>query len=114
MVGGELSVEEDETLQMASDEKGILKNHDNPQSQILNAKLTLLWSCKEAVYKWWSYGNVDFSEMIRVQPFDLQPAGSIETSFTAEETYPLQLHYKIFDGLCLAWVQSTNKINRPY
>lgn len=66
--------------------------------------LTLLWSAKEAIFKWWSYGGVDFSEMIRLQPFELQPIGMIEGAFIAEETYPLQVHYKIFDGLCLAWV----------
>ncbi len=71
--------------------------------QLINY-LTLLWSCKEAVFKWWSYGAVDFSEMIRLQPFTLQPEGMIEGAFIAEETYPLQLHYKIFEGLCLAWV----------
>ncbi len=78
------------------------QNNINPQT--INPKLTLLWSAKEAVFKWWSYGNVDFSEMIRLQPFTLQSDGMINCAFISDETHPLRLHYKIFDGLCLAWV----------
>ncbi|GAA4731923.1 4'-phosphopantetheinyl transferase family protein [Flavisolibacter ginsenosidimutans] len=72
-------------------------------AQLLN-QLTLLWSAKEAVFKWWSYGAVDFSEMIRLQPFGLQPEGMIEGAFVGEAVYPLQAHYKLFDGICLAWI----------
>jgi phosphopantetheinyl transferase len=67
-------------------------------------KLTLLWNAKEAVFKWWSFGNVDFSEMIRLQPFTLQPYGMIEGAFVNDRVLPLQLHYKIFDGVSLAWI----------
>ena len=75
-----------------------------PTNQLIN-HLTLLWCCKEAVFKWWSYGGVDFSEMIRLQPFALQPLGKIEGKFIAEEKqYPLSLYYRLFDELCLAWV----------
>ncbi|RYZ20728.1 MAG: 4'-phosphopantetheinyl transferase superfamily protein, partial [Chitinophagaceae bacterium] len=66
--------------------------------------LTLLWNAKEAVFKWWSYGNVDFSEMIRLQPFLLQPEGMIEGAFVSDRVLPLQLHYKTFEGVSLAWI----------
>ena len=66
--------------------------------------LTLLWCAKEAVFKWWSYGAVDFSEMIRLQPFPLLTEGVIEGAFVEREVHSLQLHYKIFDGVCLAWL----------
>lgn len=66
--------------------------------------LTLLWSCKEAVFKWWSYGEVDFSEMIRLHSFVLQPEGEVQGQFIEKQTQPLTLRYQLFDGLCLAWV----------
>ncbi|MGZ3838893.1 MAG: 4'-phosphopantetheinyl transferase family protein [Flavisolibacter sp.] len=69
-------------------------------------QLTLLWSCKEAVFKWWSYGNVDFSEQIRLQPFLLEPEGSIQARFIGPETIHLQLQYRLFAPLCLAWVKT--------
>ena len=68
-------------------------------------QLTLLWSVKEAVFKWWSYGGVDFSEMIRIQPFDLKEDGEISTIFYAPgEAHQLPLQYRLFKGICLAWV----------
>lgn len=67
--------------------------------------LTLLWSCKEAVYKWWSYGQVDFSDMIRLQPFSMNQHGKVNASFTNESgSWPLSIQYQIFPDLTLAWV----------
>jgi len=77
----------------------------NSEQEFSNPKLTLLWSCKEAVFKWWSYGNVDFSEMIRIEPFEMSQQGIIQSRFVSEtETTPLILHYQLFEGICLAWV----------
>ena len=69
-------------------------------------QLTLMWCCKEAVFKWWSYGGVDFSEKIRLQPFELQPSGNLDVKFLLGDQSHLKLHYKIFDNLCLAWVKT--------
>ena len=68
--------------------------------------LTLMWSCKEAVFKWWSYGNVDFSDQIRLSPLSLQPSGVISARFIDQETFDLELQYCLFDEICLAWVYS--------
>jgi len=92
----------EEELKMVSDEWSVASG------QAISKKstdiLTLLWNAKEAVFKWWSYGNVDFSEMIRLQPFQLQPAGMIEGAFVGDRVLPLQLHYKLFEGISLAWI----------
>jgi phosphopantetheinyl transferase len=77
-----------------------------PSADAANSKLTLLWCCKEAVFKWWSYGKVDFSEKIRLQPFELQPSGNISVQFLLGDQNSLLLHYTIFDGLCLAWIKT--------
>ncbi|MBC7588945.1 MAG: 4-phosphopantetheinyl transferase family protein, partial [Chitinophagaceae bacterium] len=63
--------------------------------------LTLLWSSKEAIFKWWGNGDVDFSKMIRLEKFEMQGKGFFKASF--QET-PLQIEYEMFDKLCLAWV----------
>lgn len=82
-----------------------VNGQDNAQPRSPNPKLTLLWSAKEAVFKWWSYGNVDFSEMIRLQPFLLQPSGSFAGAFlSGQQEWPLTVNYRLFDALCLAWV----------
>lgn len=76
----------------------------DPQFSI--TQLTLMWCCKEAVFKWWSYGGVDFSEKIRLQPFELQPSGNLPVEFLLGDRSDLLLHYKIFDKLCLAWLKT--------
>ena len=92
----------EEELRMVSSESSVVSNQSIIKKDV--EKLTLLWNAKEAVFKWWSYGNVDFSEMIRLQPFMLQPQGIIEGAFVSDRVLPLQLHYKLFDGVSLAWI----------
>ena len=75
-------------------------------SEFSITQLTLMWCCKEAVYKWWSYGGVDFSEKIRLQPFELQPSGNLSVQFMLGNKTELALHYKIFDKFCLAWLKT--------
>jgi len=67
----------------------------------LTPHLTLLWSSKEAIFKWWGNGEVDFSKMIRLEKFALENKGSFNASF---QKTPLQMEYEMFDRLCLAWV----------
>ena len=69
-------------------------------------QLTLMWCCKEAVYKWWSYGGVDFSEKIRLQPFRLQPSGNLAVEFLLGNPTHLTLHYRHFNKLCMAWLKT--------
>lgn len=89
-----------------SEEELKMVEHSNLKLQTSNSKLTLMWCCKEAVYKWWSYGGVDFSEKINLQPFQLQPSGSLSVHFFLGEKNNLLLNYKIFDSLCLAWLKT--------
>lgn len=49
-------------------------------SQKLTA-LTLIWSAKEALFKWWGYGGVDFSDHLLTQPFELKETGEIHAAF---------------------------------
>ena len=98
---------DEEQLALSDQQSEISSGQDffNSKHQIPNPKLTLLWSCKEAVFKWWSYGNVDFSEMIRIEPFQMNQQGVINSRFISEgETIDLLLHYQLFKGICLAWV----------
>jgi phosphopantetheinyl transferase len=88
---------------------GFKFQHPNsPSNQLTNQpinQLTLLWSAKEAIYKWWGNGEVDFKEMMRLEGFEMGNAGSFNGWF--QET-ALQLNYEMFDRLCLAWVSTEN------
>lgn len=69
--------------------------------------LTLLWSAKEAMFKWWGNGDVDFSEVLRINPFLMQLEGIMHAHFQKDENnIPLILHYRMMEKMCLVWVKS--------
>jgi phosphopantetheinyl transferase len=66
--------------------------------------LTLLWCSKEAMFKWYGNGEVEFSEMLRVFPFELKEEGAMDGCFINHPLQvPLVLQYKIFDQLTLVY-----------
>ncbi len=85
-----------------TDELEFVNAQSTPQQTKL---LTILWSAKEAMYKWYGSGKVDFSEMMRTFPFLLASAGEIEALFLKDEFQKkLTLQYRIIEGLALVWV----------
>ncbi len=77
--------------------------HINDQVSLL----TVLWGAKEAMFKWWGRGDVDFSKVLLTQPFLFAEKGTIPALFRKESMQvPLEIHYWLKDGLSLAWVVS--------
>lgn len=75
------------------------------QFSLINFQLpTLLWSAKEAVFKWYGLGGVDFKKDIRLGELH-EGRGTIECVFT-KTAAELIIHYREFDGLVLAWISS--------
>jgi phosphopantetheinyl transferase len=69
--------------------------------------LTILWSAKEAMYKWYGHGEVDFSEMMRTLPFKAENEGEIDAAFMKDDFHKkLVLHYRHLNQLTMAWVMS--------
>ncbi len=78
-----------------------INNHPTPDLQLL----TLLWCAKEAMFKWWGWGEVDFSEMLRINYFDLHEEGNIQAKFLKSDmNESLELFYKQFKEICLVFV----------
>lgn len=65
---------------------------------------TLLWSCKESVFKWYGDGSVDFKQ--HIQLFNQQDARETISCFFSKNESELTIHYRRFDHLVLAWVMS--------
>jgi phosphopantetheinyl transferase len=63
---------------------------------------TILWSAKEAVFKWFGNGGVDFKQNIQLLKLD-EGTETIDCFFSKNES-ALTVHYRMFDGLVLAWV----------
>ncbi|MEO7800973.1 MAG: 4'-phosphopantetheinyl transferase superfamily protein [Ginsengibacter sp.] len=67
--------------------------------------LTLLWSCKEAVFKWFGDGGVDFRKHIHLQFDNLHnDHGEIACVFTKTNNEQLRLSYQKLNTLWLTWV----------
>ncbi len=66
---------------------------------------TIAWTCKEAVFKWYGTGSVDFIKHITLTSFSFsQNQFLIGCTFSKGE--PMQLYIKgsFMDSLCMAWV----------
>ena len=73
-------------------------------------QLTLLWSAKESIFKWYSLGKVNFKDHIRwTDPYfcrtdNQEEMGELVFEFRKEKSVPLSVYYKIFDDLVLTFV----------
>ncbi len=69
------------------------------------ALLTTLWCAKEAAFKWYSFGKVDFKNNILLQPFNFNKEGDIPVIFAkSHENILLTTNFKLFENLSLAWI----------
>ena len=62
---------------------------------------TLIWCCKEAIYKWHQKGNVDFITDIKLHPFKSLEKGEIRAKFRDTQ---LILHYQKIHNHYLVYV----------
>ncbi|HEY8919660.1 MAG TPA: 4'-phosphopantetheinyl transferase superfamily protein [Chitinophaga sp.] len=75
------------------------------------AHQTVCWSAKEAIYKWYGLGSVDFKEHMQLEPFDFRPAGFITANFNrTDKNARLYLQYVVEGELCLAWTAKEEEI----
>lgn len=80
--------------------------NSRPQNQRLQL-LSIIWSAKEAMYKWYGQGEVNFAEMMRTFPFTSGEAGEINAAFMKGSLQqPLLLHFQLMQELTLVWVVS--------
>lgn len=69
--------------------------------------LTLFWNCKEAVYKWYGKGGVDFKNHIHIRAITVTgQEGIIECIFFKDMEKNLLIHFHLFENICLAWIVS--------
>ena len=84
-------------------ERLIIDNWNGDKKELL----TLFWSSKEAMFKWWGKGNIDFSEMLRLSGDILQNQGFLSGNFIKNEvnvSFPIA--FKIFSQLVLTWLKT--------
>ena len=95
-VGIDLQKISEKALNLSS--KFILKGaHLN----ITKEKATLIWCCKEAIFKWYQKGNINFITDIIISPFIIKEQGKILAEFKNQE---YTLHYTKIDDHFLVYV----------
>lgn len=55
------------------------------EDENLLENLFLIWSAKEALFKMYGKGEVDFRKNIQIKPFNIQADGVIQSKFTIED-----------------------------
>ncbi|HET9058011.1 MAG TPA: 4'-phosphopantetheinyl transferase superfamily protein [Chitinophagaceae bacterium] len=84
----------------------IFIDHHQPVEDRL-PMLTTAWSIKEAVFKWYGNGELDFIKHIQLQSFLYnQEGGTVDVRFLKNDDRLLHLHYRHFSNLILTWVMS--------
>ncbi|MEJ7739521.1 MAG: 4'-phosphopantetheinyl transferase superfamily protein [Chitinophagaceae bacterium] len=78
----------------------------NPEARTPNSQLlTLSWSAKEAMFKWFGDGAVDFRQHMQINTISGDTGqGWITCTFSKLVVTNLSVEYLIFDGLVMAWV----------
>jgi len=69
--------------------------------------VALMWSAKEAVFKWYGNGKVDFKQNMRLNgPISIlaRDAATLPFVFEKEKQIPLTVHGKLFRPLMMVWV----------
>lgn len=85
-VGLDIEKISEKALKLSS--KFIKQNTHIPLSK---DKATLIWCCKEAIYKWHQKGNINFSNDIVISPFTIKREGILIAKFKQRK---LTLYYK--------------------
>lgn len=72
----------------------------------IDQRLTLFWSAKETVFKWWGKGEVDFRQHIQLQDFNVTNP-SFQAIFAKLPTPQLlTINYQVFNNLCLTFTHN--------
>ncbi|MCP9749408.1 4'-phosphopantetheinyl transferase superfamily protein [Ferruginibacter sp. HRS2-29] len=67
--------------------------------------LTMAWSIKEAMFKWYGNGKVDFRQHMVIRKIAASDfAFSADCIFTKEEDWPVKVHALMFNGISLAFL----------
>lgn len=85
-----------------------LKLAETSQNELDTMKykvLTLFWSSKEAIYKWYGKGALSFKRNMGMDKlFFRNEEGFINAHFIKDEKIDLKIEFRFFDKLCLVWV----------
>lgn len=75
--------------------------------ELYKSFLTIAWSTKESLFKWYGDGEVDFIDHLHIEKINAKEnEGKIDCAISKKTTTQLQVHYLLFNNNCLSWVLS--------
>ena len=78
----------------------------NQLSESNVALITLLWSAKEVMFKWYGKGSISFKDNLLINQIQsVHGGGILKAQFSKEIVQDLDIGYRFLDSLCLAWVE---------
>ncbi len=93
-----LDIEKISSKCMKVSSKFIATNKHKPLSK---EKATLIWACKEAIYKWHQKGNLNFINDIKIPPFIVKNEDKLTAEFKDQK---IPLHYQKINDYFLVYV----------
>jgi 4'-phosphopantetheinyl transferase EntD len=86
---------------LSDEEQVLLLQHPYPSIQLL----TIAWSIKEAIFKWYADGKVDFKAHIQILEVDITDDQFVVIcNFTKHDPIKLVVNGIFFNGNCLSWL----------
>ena len=82
--------------------------HFAPQNH-LNKYLTLMWSCKESIFKWYGNGQVDFRKHMQMQAIHFDERREVlltDFLFSKERPKLLNLRSVFLERFVLSWIHT--------
>jgi len=101
-------VNEDEMLFLNDEYKAFLEQFEMKE-KIEMEFLTMLWSAKETIFKWYGDGQMDFKKHMQLNgaiTFTEDELIKLPFLFMKEDMRYFTIHIKLFDELVLAWLHT--------
>lgn len=84
-------------------ELNLLTQTDNDKKPEI---ITLFWSAKEAIFKWYGKGALSFKRNMAILEIIRENEHSwLKAQFIKDSTTDLRIHFRFFDSLCLVWLE---------
>jgi phosphopantetheinyl transferase (holo-ACP synthase) len=83
------------------------RNEFTPHNiELLVETATTLWSAKEAMFKWYGMGEVDFRQHLQIDSIEFvdETSGMLQATFAKHRAQPLHLRFRWWPTLVMSWV----------
>ncbi len=88
---------------LSEQERSLIVPHSTEQLVKMG---TLFWSVKESMFKWYSHGEIDFTDHLHIRSLreSNETEGVVEALFTRFQSIQMHLPYRLWQELVLTWV----------